>query len=401
MELRSRRWRPIAPYFGAFLGLGVALSFFGPALPALRAQTGSTVGEIGLVFSAQSLGGLIGSVVAGRLYRRVGGRRLLAFALVALAGAMALMPVPSELVVLIGLGGVTGFGAGSIDVGGNTKVSSAVPPHALLSSLNALHMSFAVGALLGPLIVGLSQATTDVLWPACAVFAVGMLTIGTVLFSGDQEGSALQAAIDHAEPAQPPARWRLAVVAFFFLLYVGLEIGFAGFLATYSDELQLGAEWPTVLTVGFWAGFLIGRLFMVWRGDGLDTGRVLWVSVIGATVLASAVALVGARPVPLLVVSVLFGAVIAPQFPTMLAHLHRVVPLTGVVTAWCIAGSALGGLILPPTIGALVDTMGAPALPWTVAVASAGSAAVLFVIDRWALVLPPPEPPPVAATGPV
>lgn len=391
----------MVPYFGAFLGLGVALSFFGPALPALRAQTGSTVGEIGLVFSAQSLGGLIGSVLAGRLYRRVGGRHLIALALVAFAGAIALVPVPSELVVLVALGGVIGLGAGSIDVGGNTMLSSVVEPEALVSSLNALHMSFAVGALLGPLIVGLSQATTDALWPACAVFAAGTLALGGVLWTGDREGSALQAAADHAERAEPPARWRLAIVAFFFLLYVGLEIGFAGFLATYSDELHLGADWPTVLTAGFWAGFLVGRLFMVWRGDGLDTGRVLWVSVIGATVLAPAVALVGPRPIPLLVVSALFGAVIAPQFPTMLAHLHRAVPLTGVVTAWCIAGSALGGLILPPTIGALVDTVGATALPWTVAAASAGSAGVLFVIDRWALALPVSEMPAVAATAPV
>ena len=401
MELGLRRWRPMVPYFGAFLGLGVALSFFGPALPALRAQTDSTVGEIGLVFSAQSFGGLIGSVVAGRLYRRVGGRHLIALALVAFAGAIAFVPVPSELVVLVALGGVIGLGAGTIDVGGNTMMSSVVDPDALLSSLNALHLSFAVGALLGPLIVGLSQATTDALWPACAVFAVGTLALGGVMWSGDREGSARQAAHDHAEQAQPPARWRLAIVAFFFLLYVGLEIGFAGFLATYSDELHLGADWPTVLTAGFWAGFLIGRLFMVWRGDGLDTGRVLWVSVIGATVLAPAVAFVGARPVPLLAVSVLFGAVIAPQFPTMLAHLHRAVPLTGVVTAWCIAGSALGGLILPPTIGALVDTVGAAALPWTVAAASAASAGVLFVIDRWALVLPPSQIAPVAATAPV
>ena len=401
MELGLRRWRPMVPYFGAFLGLGVALSFFGPALPALRAQTDSTVGEIGLVFSAQSLGGLIGSVLAGRLYRRVGGRHLIALALVAFAGAIALVPVPSELAVLVVLGAIIGLGAGSIDVGGNTMLSSVVEPEALVSSLNALHMCFAVGALLGPLIVGLSQATTDGLWPACAVFAVGTLALGAVLWSGDREGSALQAAADHAERAEPPARWRLGIVAFFFLLYVGLEIGFAGFLATYSDELHLGANWPTVLTAGFWAGFLVGRLLMVWRGDGLDTGHVLWVSVIGATVLAVAIAVVGARPIPLLVVSVLFGAVIAPQFPTMLAHLHRAVPLTGVVTAWCIAGSALGGLILPPTIGALVDTVGATALPWTVAAASAASAGVLFVIDRWALVLPASEMPAVAATAPV
>ncbi len=69
----------------------------------------------------------------------------------------------------------------------------------------------------------------------------------------------------------------------------------------------------------------------------------------------------------------------------MLTHLHRVIPLTGRVTAWCIAGSAVGGLVLPPAIGGLLDAVGSGALPWTVAAASLGSAAVLLGIDRWAL----------------
>jgi fucose permease len=73
----------------------------------------------------------------------------------------------------------------------------------------------------------------------------------------------------------------------------------------------------------------------------------------------------------------------------MLAHLHRTIPLTGTVTAWCIAGAAVGGLVLPPLIGTLFDTVGAAALPWTIAVASVGSAIVLFATDRWALALPP------------
>ena len=73
----SARWRP---YFAAFLALGVALSFFGPALPTLRDQTGATLGQLGLVFAAQSVGGLVGSIVAGRLYRRLGGPHLIAIA---------------------------------------------------------------------------------------------------------------------------------------------------------------------------------------------------------------------------------------------------------------------------------------------------------------------------------
>ena len=114
--------------------------------------------------------------------------------------------------------------------------------------------------------------------------------------------------------------------------------------------------------------------------------RVLWISVIAATVIAVLIAVVGAAPVAVLVGSAAFGAAIAPQFPTMLAHLHRSVPLTGTVTSWCIAGAAVGGLILPPLIGGLFESVGAAALPWTIAAASVLSAGVLVATDRYALV---------------
>lgn len=378
------------PYFGAFVGLGLAMSFFGPALPTLRAQTGSTIDEMGWIFSAQSIGGLVGSILAGRWYRTLGGRHLIALALAGFAAAIALVALPTELAVIVGLGAIIGLGAGATDVGANTVLPSVVEPAVLVSSMNALHMCFAVGAVAAPLIIGASLQITDSLWPACALIAVGSAGLAGALWFGDRRGAAARAAADHQEQGSPPDRWRLALVGLFFVLYVGLEIGFAGWIATYSDELGLGSGWATGLTAAFWAGFLAGRIAMVGGGDAIDTARVLRWSIGGATTLAVVVVLVGARPIPLLVASVLFGAAIAPQFPTMLAHLHRVVPLTGPVTAWCIGGSAVGGLIFPPAIGELLDSLGTSALPWTVTAASAASGAVVFAINRWALVLVPP-----------
>jgi len=385
MHPETRRAPSLGPYFAAFLGLGVGLSFFGPALPTLRDQTHSTLGAIGLVFAAQSLGGLAGSVVAGRVFRRFGGAHLIAIAVVALAGSIAATALAPSLVLVIAAGTVLGAGAGTMDVGANTQVPAIAPPDRLVSSMNAMHMCFAVGALATPLVVGLSTATTGGLGLAAIVFGVPLVSLGAVLWRRDRAEGARRAAAQHHEAGPTPAVWRLAIVALFFLLYVGLEVCFAGWIATYADELGLGAAWPTALTATFWGGFLAGRLLMTWRGDRHPTGTVLRASVLAATAVAVAIALVGAAPVPLLLASGAFGMAIAPQFPTMLAHLHRVVPLTGTVTAWCIAGSAVGGLTLPPLIGALFDVAGSGALPWTIVATSVASAVVLVLVDRRAL----------------
>src|SRR5690348_16508828 len=117
--------RPMGPYFAAFLALGVALSFFGPALPTLRDQTGATLGQLGLV---------------------------------------------------VALGALMGLGAGAMDVSANTVAPTLVEPADLVASMNALHMCFAIGALATPLVVGLSVAITDGLGLACIVF--GFVLVG-------------------------------------------------------------------------------------------------------------------------------------------------------------------------------------------------------------------------------
>ena len=190
--------------------------------------------------------------------------------------------------------------------------------------MNALHMCFAIGALGTPLVVGLSVALTDGLGLACAVFGVALVALGVTLWRRDRADGARRAAEQHAESGPTPAPWRLAIVASFFLLYVGLEVCYAGWVATYADELDLGSGWGTAFTATFWGGFLLGRLFMTWRGERIETGRVLWVSVVAATAHRGAhrrrrrgAGGRARRPRPR------SARRSHPQFPTMLAHLHR------------------------------------------------------------------------------
>ena len=196
----------MGPYFGAFLGLGVALSFFGPALPTLREQTGSTLGQIGLVFGAQSLGGLAGSLVAGRLYRRFGGPHLIALAVVALAAGLAGVPLAGSLGAVIGLGGLIGLGAGTLDVSANTLTPTLVPTERLVSSMNALHMCFAIGALATPVLVFASTESSGGLGPACAVFAAALGALGLFVWRRDRADGARRAAADHEAAGAPPRR---------------------------------------------------------------------------------------------------------------------------------------------------------------------------------------------------
>jgi hypothetical protein len=59
-----------ATYYAGLLTLGLAVAVIGPSLPRLAAHTGSTLSRISYLFTAYSLGYLLGSLISGRLFDR-------------------------------------------------------------------------------------------------------------------------------------------------------------------------------------------------------------------------------------------------------------------------------------------------------------------------------------------
>ena len=56
-----------AAYYATFIGLGLTSASLGPTLPGLAEQTRTNIGEISFLFTARSLGYLLGSLRGGRL----------------------------------------------------------------------------------------------------------------------------------------------------------------------------------------------------------------------------------------------------------------------------------------------------------------------------------------------
>src|SRR4051794_20651849 len=79
-------------YFAAFVALGLTTASLGPTLPGLAAQTHVGLSEISFLFTARSLGFLLGALRVGKLYDRVSGHVLMACALTLMTMMMALVP---------------------------------------------------------------------------------------------------------------------------------------------------------------------------------------------------------------------------------------------------------------------------------------------------------------------
>ena len=363
--------------------LGVVLGMLGPALPSLRVQVGASVSGISFIFVAQSTGYLIGAVGGGRLLDRGFGHSLLGGALVMMAFGLVLVAEAHTLVLLCGAFAVLGLAIGFAEVGSNTLIVWARNPTSP-AMINALHFVFGVGALLSPLLVNRSLSARGNVRLAYEGAALACLLAAAVVSS-----RATPQPVDVSEHArgEHAPRALLIAVAVFFALYVGMEVGFAGWIATYAQAVHLGGSGAgAALTAVFWGAFTVGRL-----GAVVIAARVrsiaLLVGACGLTTLAAtALVVVHGHGVAVWIATVLFAFGLAPQFASMISYSSDHLPLTGSATSWFLAAAAIGGLTVPWVIGQLFSSVGSGALPAVSLVGAVVTLAWVLVLER---ILPP------------
>src|SRR3974377_571422 len=118
--LKTPAMRSTLMYYMLFVCLGLSIGLVGPTLPSLADQTQTRVGQLGALFLAGAFGGLLGTLLGGRMFDRVGGHPAMGIAQLISAALIALYPViPNAwilIVVVVGKGVTDGF----INTGANT-----------------------------------------------------------------------------------------------------------------------------------------------------------------------------------------------------------------------------------------------------------------------------------------
>lgn len=375
----------VSRYLAGFVILGMSLSFSGPALVHLRERSGVSIGVSGLVLGLQAIGYIVASLIAGRFYDRGHGHHLWAGACVVVAAAVIAIAFVSWFPLVLVLFVVVGAAGAVMDVGGNTLVVWSRSAEHVGSALNALHLCFGIGALSTPLLVSRSLVWSDDLRWFAALLAALAIALAIALVTADEPVH--RAAPAHDAATSSSRRGMLVLVCVFFLLYVGLETGFAGWISTYAEEVHLGDVGTAgVLTTVFWSGFTVGRASAIWLGRRLTPVTMLIGSCLAACAAILVLAFGHERDSIVWIATAVFGITVGPQFPTMIAYSDERLQLSGSATSMIIASAGIGGLVLPVGIGWLFGRYGATAMPWTVAIASIVTTALVVVIVRVASV---------------
>jgi FHS family Na+ dependent glucose MFS transporter 1 len=365
--------------FIAFTVLGLTVTALGTALPHLGRQTESSLKLISYIFVGHSLGYMAGTFFGGPLFDRLPGNRLMAGSLFAFLPLLVLIPLMRSFVPLLAVYLTLGFFQGALDVGGNTLILWS-PVAGRGVRMNALHLSFGLGAFLSPLILGQAvRWTGGIRW---GYWCLALLTVPAAFWflrlpepprPGASGGGA-----DAPVPLLP-----VATVAAFIFLAVALETGFGNWIYTYALTLGIGNDVSaSYLASFFWGIFTGGRLLFTFLAARLRAALLLGVCLLGVLGGVAVMVLAPGTTAVVWLATAAIGLFVGPLVANTFMVAGEIMEITGRVTGILMVFLSLGGLSLPWIIGQLFEAAGPGVMPLAVLTAVVAALPVYALMRR-------------------
>jgi FHS family Na+ dependent glucose MFS transporter 1 len=366
--------------FVAFFGLGLVIGLLGPSLPPLaEALDIEQAEDLGFLFTVRGLGYFLGSLLFGFIGKKLSYRFLIAGGCLILALTQVLIAVSVSSVQLGVLCFLVGFFSGFVDSGGNAAVGSLLTGDPLADSfMQALHFSFGLGAFTAPLLTAVLLSFSGNI--SSAFFVVGFMCfcIGVSFFTlttveaGKKPASKELTAVHGEEdcitneeanvettfwsPHNSNRKLILLLTAFTAFFYVGCEIGFGGWIATYSinSHVVRTKSSAALMASVFWASFTIGRLVSIPLSLYLSCHWILFMDLSGAIVST----IIGVLGVNLWLCSALVGLFLASSFPSSVSLVQTKTNVDQVSTSCLMVGASLGEIFIPFLLGESMKQLG-------------------------------------------
>ncbi len=360
MDSKRQKRNQSIGYFGAFIALGMGMAILGPSLPRLAENTGSTISQISILFTASSGGYFLGSVLGGRLYDKFTGHPILVMLLGGMIFGIALIPFIPLLWILAAVLLFLGAFQGILDVGCNILLIW-VYRRDVSPFMNALHFFFGVGTFIAPIILAQSALLSGNI--KLGYILIALMIIPVLIWITRQPSPSAQDQNEEAiEKGSQNLRQNVILIVFtatILFFYVGAELGFGGWIYTYALELNLAdATTAAYLTSAFWGAFSIGRLASIPMATRLRPRTQMFADFAGCVAGMLIIILFAGSQIALWAGTMVVGFSMASVFPVTITLAERRMVVTGQITSWFFVGVGLGSMLMPWLIGQLIEPIG-------------------------------------------
>jgi MFS transporter, FHS family, Na+ dependent glucose transporter 1 len=355
-------------YYSLFICLGLDAAVLGPTLPFLKIQTKASLGEMGLLFLVGAIGYTLGTIIGGRVFDRARGHPVLGIAQVFAAVLIFFIPLAPWFWLLLAILVCKGFAEGFVNTGANILLvwthGEKVGPF-----MNGLHFFFGLGAFLSPFLVAQVVGTAGgYRWAYWALAAFGALVGLRMLFMAGSPRPTHTNTEKTGQTAAGPVPVALVISAMLFLFfYVGAEITFGGWVATYAITLNLAsAAGAAYLTSAFWFAFTAGRLLSIPAATRFTSKQVILTALFGCLTVLTLGIIFSKFSSSLWLLAIGLGFCMAPIWPTGFTLAGQSINLTGRITGVILLGDSFGGMVLPSAVGKVIEASGARSMVYLV-----------------------------------
>ncbi|CAO2627958.1 Sodium-dependent glucose transporter 1A [Lemmus lemmus] len=256
--------------------------------------------------------------------------------------------------------------------------------------MQALHFSFALGAVLAPLLAKLawgtaastqnhtesyfdplmlnqsSEASPDslfavpedmnLIWTYVSIGTYA-LVVSVFLFglfckkhSKQEKATASGQRVRRAKYH----RALLCLLFLFFFFYVGAEVTYGSYVFSFATtHVGMKESEAAGLNSAFWGAFAACRGLAIFFATFLQPGTMLVLSNVGSLVSSFFLVLFDKSPLCLWIATAVYGASMATTFPSGVSWIEQYTTLTGKSAAFFVIGGTLGEMAIPAVIGIL------------------------------------------------
>ncbi len=372
------RFRLLFPCYFAFFVSGAMVLLVGTTLPYIIEEAGINYSVAGGLLSAFAIGNLLASFVNPVISRLIGRKRTIVMlsSLVPLSWFIVTLLPP--VAVLYPVFVLLGIGRGSVSIINNAVVNDN--SDGKTAALNLLHMTFAAGALLSPLLTSLyigagfgwravayTIAAASVL--ATAGYAWMKITPGgyageegtsaadteTGTGTGAETGTGAGMGTENAVYYKNPVFY---IMGFLLFLYLGLENCVNGWFVTYFKSMGImSGTYATNLVSVTWIMVMLGRLATAKLSKVIDKNRLIFTYCIATA--AFFLLLIATHNLYVITFAIAgLGFFFAGIYPTGVSCAGSVLKGSDTAMSMLLAIAALGGIITPQIVGILADYSG-------------------------------------------
>jgi len=340
----------------------------GIAWPSMRASLDAPFVGLGVLVAAMTVAQFAASAASGLLRERLGTIALLLTSVAAAAAGLAIFAIASGWWATILASAVLGSGLGLLDAAVNTEAALRGD----IRFMGALHGAWAIGASLGPPLIGATLVASDSWRPAYVAAAAAFTLLGIATY-------AVRSDLGHApeleaEPSGERSIGRTVVLGCALMfVYVGVELGAGQWTYTrFTADASLSAGVAGFAVFLFWSALAGGRMALALFGDRVAPARLFDLSVFGALTSAVGFWLLPPPAAALLALPCL-GATLSVFVPVLLYLTPRRIGSAAAPRAigYQVAAGMIGGAFLPAAVGLLMQSIDVAVLgPCLVAMAA-------------------------------